>query len=122
MSIYVYRIVADTGQRGRQAPSVRCYGIRRNMKIRSGLSVARKVFGKDNLLYPYECCILDGYNQQFEITANGRHITAKGSNIQACGNDMEYCCHSVLMRKVLEKIGRILIPLGVPKKCFRIVN
>lgn len=65
---------------------------------------------------------MDGYIQEFGITSRGRHIETRGSNIQECKGDAEHCFHSDLMIRTLEEIGKILVPLGVPKECFSLIR
>lgn len=79
-----------------------------------------QLFETEELEQSVHQMVLDGYQQEFEISSNNRHIIASGSNIQACDNDTENCLHSVLMAKTLARIQKILIPVGVPKKCLKL--
>ena len=58
--------------------------------------------------------------QVFEISNMGKKIKASGSNIHACRNDAEHCLHSVLMMEALERIKEVLVPSGIPEKCFQL--
>ena len=91
------------------------------MRIRDILDDDR-LFETEELEDPYGMMILDGYIQEFGISGKGRHIEAHGYNIQACKGDVEHCFHSDLMIRILEEIGKILIPLGVPEQCFTLVS
>ncbi len=90
-------------------------------KIREILDDDR-LFGTEELEDPYQACIMDGYIQTFDVLSKGRSIEARGYNIQECKGDTEHCLHSVLMIHALEKIGEILIPLGVPEQYFRLAG
>ena len=81
-----------------------------------------RLFETEELEDPYKVLIMDGYIQKFEISGRDRYIEAGGYNIQACKGDVEHCFHSDLMIRTLEEIGKILIPLGVPKECFSLVR
>ena len=81
-----------------------------------------RLFETEELEDPYKVLIMDGYIQKYEISGRDRHIEASGYNIQACKGDVEHCSHSDLMIRTLEEIGKILIPLGVPKECFSLVR
>ena len=79
-----------------------------------------RLFETEELELPYDMVVMDGFSQEFIINANGRYITAHGSNIRECKGDTEHCPHSVLMIRTLEKAKKILVPVGVPKECFRL--
>ncbi len=81
-----------------------------------------RLFETEELEYSVHQMILDGYQQEFEITCGDRHIIASGSNIQASEGDTEHCLHSVLMAGVLEKIREILVPIGVPEECLKLTG
>ena len=62
---------------------------------------------------------LRGCRQTFEFDNRGRHVKAYGSDLQACG-DAEHCPQAWFLACALEKVRKILVPLGVPRKCFRL--
>ena len=66
--------------------------------------------------------VLDGYKQEFEINSKNRYIKATGKNIQSCKDDLENCLHSVLMAKTLEKIRKVLVPVGIPGNCLKLTR
>lgn len=81
-----------------------------------------RLYEIEDLEYSYNSMVLDGYDQEFEISSCGRHIKASGSNIQECEDDMEHCLHSVLMAQTLEKIKKILVPAGIPEGCMNLTS
>ena len=81
-----------------------------------------RLFETEELEHSVQHMVLDGYQQEFEISSRNRHIKVSGCNIQACRGDSEHCPHSVLMIKVLEQIKKVLVPLGIPRECFGLVS
>lgn len=77
-----------------------------------------RLFETEELEQSVQMIVMDGYQQEFEISGKDRYIKATGSNLQACRGDMEHCPHSVLMAKTLERIRKILVPAGVSEKCL----
>ena len=73
----------------------------------------------EHLEDPFGVIIMDGYIHRFYISERNRNIEMLGSNIGYCKDDYAHCLHSAFMLDPLERVGSILVPLGVYPECFQ---
>ena len=67
---------------------------------------------------PYGVAYLDGIEYNFFFAVKGCENEMTGRNIEKCREDYDHCMHSAHVIRALEEIRDILVPVGVPEKCF----
>ena len=77
-----------------------------------------RIYEMDELEQSPDIVVLDGYAQDFVFSDGTRKKKIRGYNIQVCRGEYEKCPNSALAIDLLEEMSKILVPLGVYKKCF----
>ena len=76
------------------------------------------LFETDQLENSPKGMVLDGYLQYFFFALKGRENEFCESNLIYCKDDYENCIHAAHVIQTLEEIRDMLVPKGVPEKCF----
>ena len=66
--------------------------------------------------------VLDGYSHIFFFCNGSQEIELEGHNLTYCTNDLGRYPNSSRVIALLNRIGDVLIPLGVDQKCFKLDN
>ncbi|NLM18525.1 MAG: hypothetical protein GX217_00675 [Clostridiaceae bacterium] len=62
--------------------------------------------------------VLDGFIQNLLFCDGERNIELHGSNLDWCGHEPELYPNTMIVVKILEVIGELLIPESVVRQCF----
>ena len=62
--------------------------------------------------------VSDGYIQHFQYNNGITQTDLRGNNIAYCREEPQLYPNTMTMIKTLDKISRVLTPLGVDKRCF----
>ena len=76
------------------------------------------LFEKDQLEDSLKGTVLDGESQYIFFAVRGRENAFQDCVPEWCRGDYENCIHTAHVIQTLEEIRDILVPKGVPEKCF----